>query len=74
MVIWKDIAVNIREKCVHIKKIGGRVYNSFVNTFGDLPVANFNEVTNKWEEVVNNRGRAYAARKRLSYRKKHEKN
>ena len=68
MVIWRDIPVRIRIKQVHIKKIGGKVYNSFCNDFGDIPVLNFNEVTNKVEAVENRRGRAYAARKRTCYR------
>lgn len=70
MVFWRDILVPITEKCFHINKIGGRVKNAFVKTYGDIPVANLNEITNKLEPVVNNRGRAYAARRRLSYRKK----
>ena len=56
MVIWKDIP----KVLVRIKSI---------LTCGDIPVARFNETTKKFEEVVNNRGRAYAARKRLAYRK-----
>jgi len=70
MVIWQDVPVLVREKIVHIKKIGGKVYRSFCNSYGDLPVMRFNEITNKIEEVVNNRGKAYAARRRKSYRKK----
>jgi len=31
MVIWRDIAVPIREKQVHIRKIGGKLYRSFIN-------------------------------------------
>lgn len=68
MVIWRDIAVPIREKQHHIRKLGGRIRHAFINTFGDVPVAEINETTRKIEEVVNTRGRAYAARRRLSYR------
>lgn len=68
MVIWKDISVLICDKVTHVKKIGGRVYKSFIVDFGDIPVARFNDQTGKVEEVVNLRGRAYAARKRQAYR------
>lgn len=68
MVIWKDIRVKIRHKCQHVKKIGGRLYNAFVLDHGDIPCVRFNEDTKQFEEVVNNRGRAYAARKRQMYR------
>lgn len=70
MIIWRDIPVKIKEKQSHIKKIGGRLYNSFIVTYGDIPVVNINEITGQMEEVVNTRGRAYAARRRLSYRSK----
>lgn len=69
MVIWKDISVAIRVKMRHIRKIGGRVYNSFITTNGDIPVARFNDMTQKFEDCDNPRGRAYAARKREAYRK-----
>lgn len=67
MVIWKDISVKIRTKMKHIRKVGGRVYNSFIVTYGDVPMGRFNEITQKFEECVNHRGRAYAARKRECY-------
>ncbi len=70
MVIWKDIDVPIREKVVHVHSIGGKLHRDFCNSYGDLPVARFNEETDKFEDAVNLRGRAYAARKRLKYRKK----
>lgn len=70
MVIWRDIGVQVFHKFTHIKKIGGKVYNSFALDNGDIPVGNINPITNRWEPVVNNRGRAYAARKRKAYRSK----
>lgn len=74
MVIWKDIAVPIVEKQTHIRAIScgakGRRRHSFIKTYGDVPVARINRITGLWEEVVNNRGRAYAARRRRSYRAK----
>jgi hypothetical protein len=73
MVVWKEIFMPLRQKIHHIKKIGGRLYYSFVNDTGDLPCARFNEETKMFEPVDNNRGRAYAARRRLAYRKKLEK-
>ncbi len=69
MVIWKDIEVVIEVKEFHIRKIGGRLRRSFVRTFGDVPVVRFNPITHHFEYVVNNRGRAYAARNRRSYRR-----
>lgn len=70
MVIWKDIDVRIRHKTVHVRKVGGRLYNSFINDYGDIPAIHYNEITKLFEPVVNLRGRAYAARKRQSYRLK----
>jgi hypothetical protein len=72
MVIWKTIGVAIRHKCLYIKKIGGRLFNAFCDDCGDIPVARINETTGKVEEVVNTRGRAYAARNRLKHRKRKE--
>lgn len=69
-VFWWEIPVKIKAKEQHVRKIGGRMYNSFIVTYGDVPMGRFNEITNEFEEVVNNRGKAYAARKRLMYRNK----
>lgn len=71
MVIWQDIAVPIVEKQYHIRALKGAKAKrrfSFIKTFGDIPVARINEITGKIEAVINNRGRAYAARRRKSYR------
>lgn len=68
MVIWKDIPVLFKDKILHCKKIGGKLYKSFIVDYGDIPIARYNEKTKKWEEVANNRGKAYAARKRQKYR------
>ena len=68
MVIWKDVSVPVVMKEYHITKIGKRGHFSFIRTYGDIPVCNFNEITGQVEAVVNTRGRAYAARKRQSYR------
>ena len=70
MIIWKDIPVPIFQKVVHVKRIRGRLYRSFIHDYGDVPVARFNSKTKKFEKVVNSRGKAYAARKRLKYRRK----
>jgi len=69
-VIWQDMPVPIINKETHVRKIGGKTYRSFIKTFGDIPIVRINLITNKWEPVVNYRGKAYAARKRLKYRKK----
>ncbi len=68
MVIWKDVPVLYHGKITQVRKLGGRLRRSFIVDYGDVPVARFNEVTAKMEEVVNTRGLAYAARKRLRYR------
>lgn len=70
MVIWKDIPVRIKHKILHCKKIGGKLYKSFIMDYGDIPVGRYNEQTGQWEEVVNPRGKAYAARRREKYRRK----
>lgn len=69
MVIWRDIGVKVTHKIIHIKKIGGKIYRSFIKDYGDIPVMHFNEITGRIEPVVNNRGRAYAARARQMYRR-----
>ena len=70
MEIYRDVNVLYREKCRHARRKGNRLVNSsgFGIFAGDIPVGRVNEVTGKFEPVVNNRGRAYAARKRASYR------
>lgn len=67
MPIYRDVYMPITEKQVHIRKIGGRRYHAFINTYGDLPGLVF--TPNGIQEVVNPRGRAYAARRRLKHRK-----
>ena len=66
--IYRDIAVPIVAKIVHIRKIGGRVRRAFIRDWGDIPVATLNRVTGKLMAVDNPRGRAYAARNRAAYR------
>jgi len=73
MIIWKDEpSVPIREKCPHIHEIGGKLHNDFCETCGDVPVAEIRD--GKIIPVHNPRGKAYAARKRLMYRKKYRRN
>ena len=71
MDIYRDINVLYREKCRHAVRKGDRFVNSsgFGVFAGDIPVGSFNEITGKFEPAVNNRGRAYAARKRAAYRR-----
>ncbi len=54
--IWCDVPVVCEDK-------QGQKY------YGDVPVARFNEVTRKFEPVVNTRGKGYAGRNRMKYRK-----
>lgn len=70
MIFWKDIDVKVKHKFSQIHKIGGKRYFKFNVDYGDIPVVRLNEITDKLEAVVNTRGRAYAARKRLMYRGK----
>jgi len=69
MVIYRSVAVRIYAKMHHL-----RVNNAanirhgvnrfaFTRDFGDLPICRCNEITGKFEEVVNLRGRAYAAQR-----------
>ena len=73
MEIYRDVPVKIRHKCWHIHKLGGKPHRDFTNDYGDIPVAYLNPITKKMEEVVNNRGLAYAARNRQKYRKKYNR-
>jgi hypothetical protein len=73
MVIWRDVAVKVYHKFVHITKIGGKVFNRFANDHGDVPVAHWNGETGTMEQVVNHRGRAYAMRKHDRYRRDRRK-
>lgn len=66
--IYRDIAVPVVAKIVHIRKIGGRLRRAFVRTWGDLPIGTLNRITGKIMDVENPRGRAYAARNRAAYR------
>ena len=65
--IFKTIPVPIIHKCAHVRKIGGRLYYSFIKDYGEIPVVILE--INKIIAVENTRGNAYAARKRLKYRK-----
>lgn len=67
--IYRDIAVPVVAKIVHIRKIGGRLRRAFVRTWGDIPVGTLNRLTGKIMDVENPRGRAYAARNRAAYRR-----
>ena len=55
-VIYKSVPVVYEDK-------KGRSY------YGDVPVVRYNEITGKFEPVVNPRGNAYGARSRQRYRK-----
>ena len=70
MVFYKTIPAVIKIKMIHIKKIGGRLYNSIIYDYGEIPGMCYNEITKKFEEVVNHRGNSYATRNRLKFRNK----
>ncbi len=55
-VIYRSVPVVYKER-------DGKTY------YGDVPVVRYNEITRKFEEVVNPRGNAYGARRRMRYRK-----
>jgi hypothetical protein len=67
--IYRDIAVPVVAKIVHIRRIGGRLRRALVRTWGDIPVGTLNRLTGKIMDVENSRGRAYAARNRAAYRR-----
>lgn len=58
MNIWMTVSVKVNTK-------SGRIY-------GDVPVGSLNEITGAFEPTVNPRGRAYAKRSDLKYRRKRE--
>jgi len=66
--IYKDVPVEINHKCWHIHRIGGMLHKDFTDDYGDVPVGNYNSKTGKFEECVNTRGYAYAARLRKTRR------
>lgn len=68
MVIYKDTVVQIEIKGIHVSKMGGRILGGFHKDNGDIPVARFNVVTGKIEDVENRRGNAYAHRNAKRFR------
>ena len=44
------------------------LHKDFTDDYGDVPVGNYNSKTGKFEECVNTRGYAYAARLRKTRR------
>lgn len=73
MLFKRDTPVLTKQKLIHIRKLGGRVYKRFIIDNGDIPVGQLNRITGKIEPVDNPRGLAYAARNRLKYRKNKKK-
>ena len=70
MVIYRDVPVKIIHKCWHIHKIGKKEHRNFTADYGDIPTATYNDITKKFEEVINTRGFAYAKRNHFKYHKK----
>ena len=71
-VIWKDLPIIVKLKIIHITKIGGKLYNSFILDWGDIPIVTI-KTDGTTEEVVNNRGKAYATRNRQCFRKRYNR-
>ena len=59
-VIWRDVPVIIKNRHDRYE-------------WGDIPCVRLNEITQKFETVENRRGIAYAARKRMKYRRKYSR-
>ena len=70
MVIYKSVPVVISMKMSHVRKIDGRLYGGFCMDHGDIPVATYNEITQRFEAVDNSRGYGYAHRNAKRYRNK----
>ena len=69
MTVYRDTPVLTKQKLIHIRKLRGRIYNSFIIDNGDIPVGQINRITNQLEHVDNPRGLAYATRNKLKFRK-----
>ena len=74
VVAYTSTAVVIARKMSHQKYHFLRKRNKhqgigFCYDEGDIPVWTFNDITQKFEPTVNNRGLAYAHRNALRYRK-----
>lgn len=69
MTVYRDTPVLTKQKMIHIRKLRGRLYKSFIIDNGDIPVGQINNITGQLEHVDNRRGLAYATRNRLKYRK-----
>ena len=74
MVVYAIVDVVIHTKMRHqkyrfLKKRNKHKGVGFCVDNGDIPVANFNDITQKFEPIVNNRGLVYAHRNALRYRK-----
>lgn len=64
--------VKVEVKLPGATKKLARTRNGFVEVDGFIPTARQNPVTGRWEDVVNNRGFAYAKRNDISYYKKRD--
>lgn len=74
LVIWNDVNVPVKRKMYHQKRSSLYKHNKrrgigFCWDNGDIPVVVFNDITKQFEQVVNNRGLAYASRNQLRYQK-----
>jgi hypothetical protein len=69
LVFYRDVPIVIKCKGPHATP-KGKSRNGIYKCYGDIPVAVYNSVTEKFMEVVNGRGNAYALRSAFCYRKK----
>ena len=77
LTIWRNVPVNIKTKGRHITKLSHslnpkKVKGGYYTDYGDIPYGQINEQTGQFEECVNPRGRAYAARNRVKHKKSKE--
>lgn len=73
MEIYRDIyRFLIKTKGGHINRKGKRKAG-FHKYFGDIPIAVFNTITNKWEPCEITRGYAYALRNAHKYKRNRKK-
>ena len=48
MIFYKTVPVKIKRKMIHNRKIGGKIYNSIITDYGEIPSVRYNEKTKKW--------------------------
>jgi len=70
LTIYWTSPVKLRHKFHHVRKLYGRSRYAFAVDYGEMPISTYNDETQRFETVDHHlRGLAYAARKRMKYRK-----